>query len=201
MLYQALVRPWLFRGEPEAAHERALNLAASLGRCRLARDAVETVFAFDDQRLHQTVFGIKFANPVGLAAGYDKNALGLELWPALGFGFVEIGSVTLHAQPGTEPPRLFRQVEQRALINRMGFNNDGAEVIATRIPHPPHRIPIGINVGKNRRRGSLPTRRARITPPPSTNSTPAPISSSSMSVRRTRPACASSRTRKCWMSC
>jgi dihydroorotate dehydrogenase len=150
MLYQALVRPWLFHGDPEAAHEQALNLAASLGRCRLARDAVETVFAFDNQRLHQTIFGIKFANPVGLAAGYDKNALGLEFWPALGFGFVEVGSVTLHAQPGTEPPRLFRQVEQRALINRMGFNNDGAEVIVTRIPRPPHRIPIGVNVGKNR---------------------------------------------------
>jgi dihydroorotate dehydrogenase len=150
MLYQALVRPWLFHGDPEAAHERVLNLAASLGRCRLARDTIETVFAFDDRRLHQTIFGIEFANPVGLAAGYDKNALGLEFWPALGFGFVEVGSVTLHGQPGTESPRLFRQVEQRALINRMGFNNDGAEVIAARIPPPPHRIPIGVNIGKNR---------------------------------------------------
>jgi dihydroorotate dehydrogenase len=96
------------------------------------------------------VFVIEFPNPVGLGAGYDKNALGLELWPALGFGFVEIGSVTLHSQPGTEPPRLFRQIEQRALINRMGFNNDGADAIAARIPPPPHPIPIGINVGKNR---------------------------------------------------
>jgi dihydroorotate dehydrogenase len=74
----------------------------------------------------------------------------LEFWPALGFGFVEVGSVTLHAQLGAEPPRLFRQVEQRALINRMGFNNDGAESIAARIPPPPHRIPIGVNIGKNR---------------------------------------------------
>jgi dihydroorotate dehydrogenase len=150
MVYKALVRPWLFQADPEAAHERALNLAGSLGRCRVARDAVETMFAVEDRRLRQTVFGIEFANPVGLAAGYDKNALGLELWPALGLGFVEIGSVTARAQPGNEPPRIFRQADQRALINRMGFNNDGAEAISARIPPPPHRIPIGVNVGKNR---------------------------------------------------
>src|SRR5882724_11981034 len=150
MFYKALVRPWLFQADPEAAHERALHLAASLGRCRIARDAVESLFVVEDRRLRQTVFGIEFPNPVGLGAGYDKNALGLELWPALGFGFVEIGSVTSHSQPGTEPPRLFRQAEQRALINRMGFNNDGADAIAVRIPPPPHRIPVGVNVGKNR---------------------------------------------------
>jgi dihydroorotate dehydrogenase len=150
MVYKALVRPWLFQADPEAAHERALNLAGSLGRCRVARDAVETMFAVEDRRLRQTVFGNEFANPVGLAAGYDKNALGLELWPALGLGFVEVGSVTSRAQPGNEGPRLFRQIGQRALINRMGFNNDGAEAISARIPPPPHRIPIGVNVGKNR---------------------------------------------------
>jgi len=150
MFYKALVRPWLFQADPEAAHERALNLVASLGRYRIARDAVESLLVVEDRRLCQTVFGIEFPNPVGLGAGYDKNALGLELWPSFGFGFVEVGSVTFHAQPGTEPPRLFRQVTRHALINRMGFNNDGAEAIAARIPPPPHRIPIGVNVGKNR---------------------------------------------------
>jgi dihydroorotate dehydrogenase len=150
MFYKALVRPWLFQTDPETAHERALNLAASLGRCRIARDIVEMAFAFEDCRLRQTVFGIEFPNPVGLAAGYDKNAVGLELWPALGFGFAEIGSVTLCSQPGTEPPRLFRQPKERSLINRMGFNNDGAEAIVARIPPRPHRIPVGVNVGKNR---------------------------------------------------
>jgi dihydroorotate dehydrogenase len=150
MFYKAFVRPRLFQADPEAAHERALNLIAFLGRSRIAHDAIESLFVVEDRRLCQTVLGIEFTNPVGLAAGYDKNALGLELWPAFGFGFVEIGSVTLHAQPGTEPPRLFRQVTRHALINRMGFNNDGADAIAARIPPPPHRIPIGINVGKNR---------------------------------------------------
>ncbi len=150
MFYKALVRPWLFQGDPETAHEQALNLAASLGRCRIARDTIESLFVTEDRRLCQPVFGIEVPNPIGLAAGYDKNALGLELWPALGFGFVEIGSVTSRAQPGTEPPRLFRQAGQRALVNRMGFNNDGADAIAARIPLRPHRVPIGVNVGKNR---------------------------------------------------
>jgi dihydroorotate dehydrogenase len=150
MFYKALLRPWLFQTDPEAAHDRALNLAASLGRRRIMRDAVETMFAFEDRRLRQTAFGIDFPNPVGLAAGYDKNAVGLELWPALGFGFVEIGSVTLSPQPGNESPRLFRQLKQRSLINRMGFNNDGADSIAARVPPRPHRIPIGVNVGKDR---------------------------------------------------
>jgi dihydroorotate dehydrogenase len=150
MFYKALVRPWLFQTDPETAHERALDLAASLGRSRITRDTIETMFAFEDRRLRQTAFGIEFPNPVGLAAGYDKNAVGLELWPALGFGFVEIGSVTLSSQPGNEPPRLFRQPNDRALINRMGFNNDGAEAIAARVPPPPHQIPVGVNVGKNR---------------------------------------------------
>jgi dihydroorotate dehydrogenase len=150
MFYKALVRPWLFQTDPETAHEHTLNLAAALGRCRVARDTVETAFAFEDRRLRQIVFGIEFPNPVGLAAGYDKNAVALDLWPALGFGFAEIGSVTLNAQAGTEPPRLFRQVEQRSLINRMGFNNDGADAIVARIPPPPHRIPVAVNVGKNR---------------------------------------------------
>ena len=150
MFYRTLVRPWLFRADPEAIHERALKLAAKLGGNRLTREAVEALFLFDDWRLRQTVFGMEFMNPVGLGAGYDKNAVGIELWPALGFGFVEIGSVTARLQRGNESQRLFRQASQDALLNRMGFNNDGADAIAARVPPPPHRIPIGVNVGKDR---------------------------------------------------
>jgi dihydroorotate dehydrogenase len=150
MLYRTVMRPWLFQSDPEAAHERALELAAWMARWRIARETAETLYVIDDRRLRQTVFGIGFPNPVGLGAGYDKNAVGLEFWPALGFGFVEIGSVTARAQPGNELPRLFRQIKQRALINRMGFNNEGAEAIAARVPPAPHRIPIGVNIGKNR---------------------------------------------------
>jgi len=148
MLYQALIRPALFRFDPEAAHERALRLATRLGRSQIARDALQTLFSVADRRLQQTVFGVDFPNPVGLAAGYDKNAVGLECWPALGFGFVEIGSVTARPQGGNPPPRLHRVPKQGALINRMGFNNDGAERIAARISS--RQIPVGVNVGKNR---------------------------------------------------
>ena len=150
MFYRTLVRPWLFRADAEIAHERALKLAARLGGNRLTREAMETLFGFDDWRLRQTVFGFDFLNPVGLGAGYDKNAAGIELWPALGFGFVEIGSVTARPQRGNESQRLFRQISQRALLNRMGFNNDGADAIAARVPPSPHRLPIGVNVGKDR---------------------------------------------------
>ncbi|HUJ10465.1 MAG TPA: quinone-dependent dihydroorotate dehydrogenase [Verrucomicrobiae bacterium] len=150
MFYRTLVRPWLFRADPEAVHNRALSVAARLGGHRLARETLETLFLVDDRRLRQTVFGLQFPNPVGLGAGYDKNAVGIELWPSLGFGFVEIGTVTARPQPGNESPRLFRQTKQRALINRMGFNNEGAVAISARIPRRPHRIPLGVNVGKDR---------------------------------------------------
>jgi dihydroorotate dehydrogenase len=150
MLYKMLVRPALLQLDPEEAHERALWMTAWLGRSRIAREALQALFAVEDGRLRQTVCGIEFPNPVGLGAGYDKNAVGIDLWPSLGFGFVEIGSVTARAQPGNPPPRLFRLVEQRALINRMGFNNDGSAAIAARVPPPPHAIPLGVNIGKNR---------------------------------------------------
>jgi dihydroorotate dehydrogenase len=147
MLYEAFIRPALFQLDAEAAHERALRLAARLGRNKIMHDALETLFCVQDRRLRQTIFGVEFPNPVGLAAGFDKNAVGLECWPVLGFGFVEIGSVTARRQGGNPSPRLFRLPEQCALINRMGFNNDGAERIAARISS--RAIPVGINVGKN----------------------------------------------------
>lgn len=146
MLYP-LFRPFLFQLDPEEAHERALRLATRFGKNKIVRDTCESLFSVHDRRLQQTVFGLNFPNPVGLGAGYDKNAVGLDFWPALGFGFVEIGSVTSRPQPGNPKPRAFRLPEQQALINRMGFNNDGAERIARRV-NPPHRIPVGVNVGK-----------------------------------------------------
>lgn len=147
MFYQTCIRPALFWLDPETAHERALRLAARLGRNPIARETLRALCCVEDRRLRQTVFGIEFPNPVGLAAGFDKNAVGLQGWPALGFGFVEIGSVTARPQAGNPPPRLFRLPEQRALVNRMGFNNDGAERIAGRISCA---VPVGVNVGKNR---------------------------------------------------
>ncbi len=150
MFYKNFLRPVLFRSDPEVAHERALHLAAKAGNCRVTGNMLSEFLVVSDAKLQQTLWGLTFPNPVGLAAGFDKNAVGVALWPSLGFGFVELGSVTARAQPGNDKPRLWRLVEQQAVINRMGFNNDGADVIAPRVPPPPHRIPIAVNIGKSK---------------------------------------------------
>jgi dihydroorotate dehydrogenase len=108
-----------------------------------------------DKRLEVRAFGLQFPNPIGLAAGFDKNAVAVRAWPALGFGHVEIGSVTALAQPGNDRPRLFRLPEDQALINRMGFNNEGADAVAARLQHLQQTlgrpsVPLGINLGKSK---------------------------------------------------
>lgn len=108
-----------------------------------------------DPRNERTVFGVKFPNPVGLAAGMDKNAVALPAWDALGFGFVEVGTITARPQPGNPKPRIFRVPESQAIINRLGFNNEGCDLVSDRLrllrqsglwPH----IPVGINLGKSK---------------------------------------------------
>lgn len=139
--YASLVRPLAFQCDPERVHEWAMKLLArGIFRAR----------EFTDARLEQTLFGVRFPNPLGLAAGFDKNALALDYWHQLGFGFVECGTVTYHPQPGNERPRLFRLPEHKALINRMGFNNDGARGVATRLAAAKPRIPVGVNLGKSK---------------------------------------------------
>jgi dihydroorotate dehydrogenase len=150
MLYRTLLRPALFRLEPETAHEfalRALSLtlgseaARSLVARRLARES------FGELRR----FGLTFKNPVGVAAGFDKNGVVARQLCALGFGFVEVGSVTHLPQPGNPRPRLFRLPQDRALINRQGFNNDGAAALAARLARDGRpRCVLGINIGKSR---------------------------------------------------
>lgn len=147
--YTDFVRPLLFLGDPEAVHHLAMDGLARLGpwmqKCAPATD----------RRLERTVFGVTFPNPVGLAAGFDKNAVALPAWQALGFGFAEVGTVTARAQPGNPKPRIFRLPEAQGLINRLGFNNDGCDVIAARLqrlrqsPYWPA-IPVGINLGKSK---------------------------------------------------
>ncbi|MEY2599356.1 MAG: hypothetical protein RLZZ142_1615 [Verrucomicrobiota bacterium] len=108
-----------------------------------------------DPRMERTVFGVRFPSPVGLAAGFDKNAVALPGWEALGFGFAEVGTVTAKAQPGNPLPRLFRFPEREAVVNRFGFNNEGAEAIARRLGNLKRsggwpRIPVGVNLGKSK---------------------------------------------------
>jgi dihydroorotate dehydrogenase len=149
-LYENLLRPLLFRFDPETAHHLAIAWL------RVAGPVARTILrAPSGPRLERTVFGVKFPNPVGLAAGMDKNAEVLPAWEALGFGFVEAGTITAKAQPGNPQPRVFRFPERGALINRMGFNNDGADAVAARLARLKEsdswpRIPVGLNIGKSK---------------------------------------------------
>lgn len=151
-LYTRLIRPIFFALDAEEAHDAVISLLATgsqyPGLIRMtAGKAVP--------KSTRAVAGIEFPNPVGLAAGMDKNGIALLAWEALGFGFAEIGTVTALPQPGNPKPRLFRFPEQQALINRLGFNNEGAEAVSTRLEGLRSegrwpRIPIGLNIGKSK---------------------------------------------------
>ena len=150
--YERILRPLLFRLDPETAHNMAMTTLARVSQNRLLLGLLARE---RDPRLERTVFGLKFPNPVGLAAGMDKNAAALPAWEALGFGFVEAGTVTAKPQPGNPKPRIFRLPEQRALINRLGFNNDGADAVAARLQRLQRsgrwpKIPVGLNLGKSK---------------------------------------------------
>jgi dihydroorotate dehydrogenase len=154
MLYRHIVRPVLFRlagGDPEYAHEWAIRLLTALGRQPAALRLVERAFAVHDARLRQDLLGLTFPNPVGLAAGFDKNAVALPALAALGFGFIEAGTVTRHPQSGNPRPRIQRLPEHDALINSMGFNNDGAATVARRLARSgPRPVPLGVSLGKSK---------------------------------------------------
>jgi dihydroorotate dehydrogenase len=145
-LMYRLLRPILFCLEAERAHRLALGVARGLQP--LSPWLVQPFLAFEDSALAVTCWGITFPNPIGLAAGMDKNALLVRFWEAIGLGFVEIGSVSALPSPGNPQPRLFRLPEDRALINRMGLNNDGAVRIAQRLARLRHYRPLGINLAK-----------------------------------------------------
>ncbi|MFM1929594.1 MAG: hypothetical protein RL387_922 [Bacteroidota bacterium] len=153
MIYP-LIKNGLFLFPPETAHKlsmQGLHIAAAVP---FVNNWMANAFQYKKDNLQKKVFGIDFPNPVGLGAGFDKNAEHLDVLALLGFGFIEIGTVTPLAQAGNPSPRLFRLPDQKALINRMGFNNDGVEKIAKRLkdrkskPHAP--IIIGGNIGKNK---------------------------------------------------
>jgi dihydroorotate dehydrogenase len=145
-----LLRPLLFTLPAERAHHLgAAALSAALST-RRARALARSRFQVDDPALATLRFGVRFPNPVGLAAGFDKGGEWFDALGALGFGFVEIGTVTALAQPGNPLPRLFRLPKDHALLNRMGFNNPGAEAVARRLARAPAETVLGINLGKSR---------------------------------------------------
>ncbi|MBS1713271.1 MAG: quinone-dependent dihydroorotate dehydrogenase [Armatimonadetes bacterium] len=138
-LYESLIRPALFSLDAERAHRLGL-WAVSHGLVQAPRPS----------DLPLSRFGVDFRHPVGLAAGFDKDGTAIDRWEDLGFAFVELGTVTRHPQPGNARPRLFRLPEDRAVINRMGFNNEGSEALARRLETARPGIPVGVNIGKSK---------------------------------------------------
>jgi dihydroorotate dehydrogenase len=173
-LYQSLLRPLIFSGlkaDPETVHQQLIAACGWLAQGQSASSSsleaglqsvlktwflkqVQQNFCLENHQLAQQLWGLTFPNPIGLAAGFDKDAVSANVWPSFGFGFIEVGTVTYHAQPGNPRPRLFRLPQDQAAINRMGFNNQGAARMAERLRQAqalqPRPIPLGINLGKSK---------------------------------------------------
>jgi dihydroorotate dehydrogenase len=162
-IYQVAIRPLLFdllRTDPEWLHQQTIQSLSWLSQTDIhpaaswVNRSLQKSLCLKDSRLEQTLFGLQFPNPLGLAAGFDKDGIAASIWSSLGFGFAELGTVTFVAQPGNPRPRLFRLPIDKAALNRMGFNNSGAAAMATRLaksqPELGWSIPIGINLGKSK---------------------------------------------------
>jgi dihydroorotate dehydrogenase len=150
-MYKHFLKPLLFQLDAERAHHFVFDNLRRTAALPGAKALLRSLYEYQHPSLAREVFGLKFPNPVGLAAGLDKNAVLTDELATLGFGFVEIGTVTPRPQPGNPPPRLFRLPQDEALLNRMGFNNDGAEVVAQRLARRQnHQLIIGGNIGKNK---------------------------------------------------
>src|SRR5437762_8118830 len=150
--YERFIRPLLFSLDAEAAHHFTIALLRQASYFDLV---LRTLKAFQPSPKLNELFGLNFPNPIGLAAGLDKNGVAIAAWAAIGFGFIEIGTVTAKAQAGNPKARIFRLPKQQALINRLGFNNDGADAVAERLRRlrgsgrwPA--VPVGVNIGKSR---------------------------------------------------
>lgn len=151
--YRSILRPVLFSGlnaDPEWLHVQTLRSLSWLNSAQWMRSQVDHLYGYQSPKLVQSLWGLTFPNPIGLAAGFDKDGVAANVWSSFGFGFAELGTVTFHAQPGNPQPRLFRLTEDLAALNRMGFNNQGAAALRSRLEHRTSGIPIGINLGKSK---------------------------------------------------
>ncbi|MGB5112015.1 MAG: quinone-dependent dihydroorotate dehydrogenase [Mycobacterium sp.] len=145
-----LLRQTFFLVDPERIHTWVFALLRLATWPGFARRMLRARLAPTDPRLASTLWGVRFPGPLGLAAGFDKDGHGLQTWGALGFGYAEVGTVTAQAQPGNPTPRLFRLAQDRALLNRMGFNNHGAGALALQLTRHTPDVPIGVNIGKSK---------------------------------------------------
>lgn len=147
-MYNNIVRPALFRFSSDYIHEATIKAAESASKNRWFLNTLKPVYSYRHRSLEQKIFGLTFPNPVGLAAGFDKNGTTVPLMEKLGFGFAEVGSITANASSGNPKPRSFRLPDDQSLINRMGLNNDGVQTIARRLKQLRVDIPVGMNIAK-----------------------------------------------------
>ena len=148
-MYKAIIRPLLFCFDPEAVHHFTFSLIRNVSKLPAIKSLFRSIYLVEDKRLEREVFGLTFKNPVGLAAGFDKNAVLYNELANFGFGFIEIGTVTPKAQEGNPKQRLFRLKEDQGIINRMGFNNEGLNAAITQLKKNKGQLIIGGNIGKN----------------------------------------------------
>ncbi len=150
MIWKNLIRPALFCLSPERVHHLSMGAFSATAKVPLSAGCFRRCYQVQDPRLHVELFGLDFANPVGLGAGFDKDAHWFNQLALLGFGSIEVGTLTRHAQPGNDRPRLFRLPQDHAIINRMGFNNRGAEAASQRLSTTKIKPLLGINIGKSK---------------------------------------------------
>lgn len=147
-IYKSIIRPILFKIDPEKVHEGTIFLGKTLGSFVVAKKLTSLLFNYQNKLLEQNILGIYFLNPIGLAAGFDKNGKLIEIIPSIGFGFMEIGSITGEPCPGNKKPRLWRLKKSKGLIVNYGLKNEGAVIIAKRLQGKKIKIPIGISIAK-----------------------------------------------------
>lgn len=149
-MYKFIIRPIFFLFDPEKIHHFTFGMLKILGKIPGVKYLLKSIYSYESPTLEKEVFGLMFKNPVGLAAGFDKDAKLVDELAAIGFGFIEVGTLTPKSQPGNEKPRLFRLKEDGAIINRMGFNNEGVEAAVRRLRKINSEVLIGGNIGKNK---------------------------------------------------
>ena len=150
MIYKGFIKPFLFQKDPENAHYFVFSWIKRLLAFKPIRGITKVLYTYKNPLLEKELFGLKFPNPIGLAAGFDKDAVLYDELSCFGFGFIEIGTLTPKAQDGNPKPRLFRLPEDESLINRMGFNNGGVDIAIERLKNRPKNLIVGGNIGKNK---------------------------------------------------
>lgn len=153
-MYRRVAKPFFFRVEPETMHDRMTHVGQSLGRHAWTRSLTRAAFTYQHPMLEQTIHGVAFPNPVGLSAGFDKDALLVDILPSVGFGFAEVGSVTGEPCAGNPGPRLWRLPKSQSLVVYYGLKNDGAEAVCARLRGKTFPIPIGVSVAKTNNRAT-----------------------------------------------